>query len=56
MATRLHNTKFAIDYGEEMYLGDKTGYATFAELVDLASDLADSCRSQGRQNQPPRPR
>ena len=42
MATRLHNTKFAIDYGEEMYLGDKTGYATFAELVDLASDLADN--------------
>lgn len=41
MATRLHNTKFATSYGEEMYLDNKTGYDTFDELVDLAQDLED---------------
>lgn len=41
MATRLHNTKFAVRYGEEMYLADKTGYATFAELVDIAQELGE---------------
>lgn len=41
MAIRLHNTKLTISYGEEMYLGDKTGYDTFDELVDLAQDLED---------------
>lgn len=41
MATRLHNTKFTVSCGEEMYLDDKTGYDTFDELVDLAQDLED---------------
>lgn len=39
MATRLHNTKFTINYGGEMYLDNKTGCDTFDELVDLAQDL-----------------
>lgn len=41
MATRLHNTKFTVSYGEEMYLDYKAGYDTLDELVDLAQDLED---------------
>ena len=41
MAIRLHNTKFTISYGEEMYLDNKTGCDAFDELVDLAQDLED---------------